>query len=352
MKKNPPQMAVIIGPEIVRKNSQFPECFVDHLRVRINALSSMRPTYSQTLSAVARSRPEKSIFEYLEDPKATATLPSLKSLLNELETLTQKSNMRIDEVTQLVQVDQGMSLRVLRMANSVYYSPSVPIMDVQDAILYIGLNTFRGAVASTRCIEKTCHIKQSVLDWKDFWTHAAGVGQLTTELASHLQTRELPTESFYLMGLMHDIGKVVLAHVMPDEFNQIYLEAAEKQTSPAPLEMEILGIDHGHLGAWYLEKQGIPSNLCESVRFHHSLENGDKPHLKHALLIRLADLFTLYYRLGESGNYTEQPDPFLSHEWRMYLELCHVSEAEGDELKRTLVEKIARISDLVRKIIV
>ncbi len=312
----------------------------------------MRPTYPQPIAPVERTPSKKSIFEYLEDPQAAATLPSLKSVLAELEMLTQKSNMRLDEVTQLVQVDQGMSLRVLRMANSVYYSPSVPIMDVQDAILYIGLNTFRGAVASTRCIEKTCHIKQAVLDWKDFWTHAAGVGQITTELASHLKVRELPTESFYLMGLMHDIGKVVLAHVMPDEFNEIYIRAMHEQLSPAPLEIEALGIDHGQLGAWYLDKQGIPSNLCEPVRFHHSTETGDKPHIKHALLIRLADHLTLYYRLGQSGNYVEAEDPFSTPDWAAYLELCHYSDAQGSELKRTLIEQVARISDLVRKIIV
>jgi HD-like signal output (HDOD) protein len=293
----------------------------------------MTSTSTQSLSASERSRPEKSIFEYLEDPKATATLPSLKSVLSELEVLTQKSNMRLDAVTELVQVDQGMSLRVLRMANSVYYSPSEPIMDVQDAILYIGLSTFRGAVASTRCIEKTCHIKQSVLDWKDFWTHAAGVGQITMELAS-------------------DIGKVVLAHVMPREFNKIYLQANHEKRAPAPLEIEYLGIDHGHLGAWYLEKQGISPALCAPVRFHHSQEQGDKSHLKHALLIRLADLLTLHYRLGQSGNYVESSDPFASEEWSTYLGYCRESKTDGIELKRNLIEQIARISDLVRKIIV
>jgi HD-like signal output (HDOD) protein len=312
----------------------------------------MTSTSTQSLSASERSRPEKSIFEYLEDPKATATLPSLKSVLSELEVLTQKSNMRLDAVTELVQVDQGMSLRVLRMANSVYYSPSEPIMDVQDAILYIGLSTFRGAVASTRCIEKTCHIKQSVLDWKDFWTHAAGVGQITMELASHLKTCELPPESFYLIGLMHDIGKVVLAHVMPREFNKIYLQANHEKRAPAPLEIEYLGIDHGHLGAWYLEKQGISPALCAPVRFHHSQEQGDKSHLKHALLIRLADLLTLHYRLGQSGNYVESSDPFASEEWSTYLGYCRESKTDGIELKRNLIEQIARISDLVRKIIV
>jgi len=305
-----------------------------------------------SLSAPDRPRSEKSIFEYLEDPKATATLPSLKSLLSELEVLTQKGNMRIDEVTQLVQVDQGMSLRVLRMANSVYYAPTEPIMDVQDAILYIGLSTFRGAVASTRCIEKTCHIKQSVLDWKDFWTHAAGVAQITVELASHLKAPELTTESYYLMGLLHDIGKVVLAHVMPREFNRIYLQAAHDKKAPAPLEIEYLGIEHGHLGAWYLEKQGISPMICAPVRFHHAVEQGEKSHLKHALLIRLADSLALHYRLGQSGNYLAPTDPFQSDDWLKYLGFCRETEGDGTELKKTLIEQVARISDLVHKIIV
>jgi HD-like signal output (HDOD) protein len=312
----------------------------------------MTTTLEKNPSASKRIGNEKSIFDHLEDPRATATLPSLKSVLKELETLTQKSSTRLDEVTQLVQVDQGMSLRVLRMANSVYYAPSEPIMDVQDAILYIGLSTFRSAVASTRCIEKTCHIKQSVLDWKDFWTHAAGVGQITMELATHLKTAELPSESYYLMGLLHDIGKVVLAHVMPSEFNKIYLQAAWEKKAPAPLEMEVLGIEHGHLGAWYLEKQGIPLTLCEPVRFHHGDVLGDKPHLKNALLIKLADLLTLHHQLGQSGNYAEPSDPFISEEWKVYLRHCQLSENDGQELKKKLIEHAARTSDLVRKILI
>ncbi len=307
---------------------------------------------TSSLKIKNRAGQEKSIFDYLEDPKATATLPSLKSVLSELEMLTQKSSIRLDEVTQLVQVDQGMSLRVLRMANSVYYSPSEPILDVQDAILYIGLSTFRSAVASTRCIEKTCHIKQSVIDWKDFWTHAAGVGQLTMELATHLKSAELPSESYYLMGLLHDIGKVVLAHVMPDEFDTIYVQATLEKKAPAPIEMEILGIEHGHLGAWYLEKQGIPLTLCEPVRFHHGEVFGDKPHHKHALLIRLADMLTLYCHLGQSGNCSDPGDPFATEEWSAYLKLCGLQEIEGNDLKQVLIDHSARISDLVRKIIV
>lgn len=326
---------------------------MSHL-IRKTASLTRTATFSKTSSLARKSRTEKTIFEYLEDPKATATLPSLKSVLAELENLTQKSNIRLDEVTKLVQVDQGMSLRVLRMANSVYYAPSQPILDVQDAILYIGLNTFRGAVVSTRCIEATCQVKQETLDWKEFWTHGASVGHLTVELASHLKVSDLNLESFYLMGLLHDIGKVVLAHLMPEKFDQIYAEAILARKAPAVAEKEMLGIEHGHLGAWYLEKQGIPLALCEAVRFHHGPVTlaEQKPHARHALVVQLADLLARHYQLGRSGNESETGDPFTSEAWTAYVEQCHPGVVDGDDFKGALLEKIAKISDLVRSIIV
>jgi len=304
------------------------------------------------LSAVQKSQgTKKHILDLLEDSKTIATLPSMKSVLGELETLTQKGNIQLDEVAKLVNLDPSMSLLVLRMANSAFYAPRKPIMDVLDAILYIGLGGFRSAVLSMRCIEQTCHIKQSSLDWKDFWIHAAGVGHLTRELAAHLKQRELEPESYYLMGLLHDIGKVVLAHLKPDEFDQIYLQAALEKKAPAQVETEILGADHGQIGARYLEKQGIPLSLREPIRFHHGLALGLEIHSKNALLIRLADRLTLYFRLGQSGNHTDLSDPFVSDEWKWYLENSRHADAAGTAIQETVLEKVSRVADLVRNII-
>jgi len=307
----------------------------------------------KTSDLARKTHPEKSIFDYLEDPKATATLPSLQSVLAELDNLTQRSNIRLDEVTKLVQVDQGMSLRVLRMANSVYYAPAQPIIDVQDAILYIGLNTFRGAVVSTRCIEQTCHIRQETLDWKEFWTHGASVGHLTVELASHLKESALSLESYYLMGLLHDIGKVVLAHLMPEKFDELYADAILSRRPPSEAEKESLGIDHGHLGAWYLEKQGIPLPLCEAVRFHHCplAEAETKPQARHALIVQLADLMARHHHLGQSGNQSDTGDPFSSAEWEAYVGQCYSGVVDSKNFKGVLVERITKISELVRSII-
>jgi HD-like signal output (HDOD) protein len=301
--------------------------------------------------ATQRLHHQKSIFEYLEDPKATACLPSLTCVLNDLQELMRQKNVDLDEVTKLVQIDVGMSSRVLRMANSAYYAPPEPVMDVKEAILNMGLSTFRRALLAANCIELTSHIPARILDWREFWLHAAGVGHLTMELSFRLKKPEADTESFYLMGLMHDIGKVVLAHVVPAEFERIYRQTAVEKRSPAEVELESLGIDHGQLGAWYLERQAIPVSIYEPIRFHHCLELEERPHFNHARLIKLADHLILYFLLGQSGNHAELGDPFESREWKWYLDQSRHLDADGAVVKDIVIEQVANISDLVRKII-
>ena len=292
----------------------------------------------------------KSIFDYLEDPQATSVLPSLQILVRELEALTRQGNSPLDEISQLIRMDQGMSLQVLRIANSAYYGPASPIADVKAAILYIGLGAFRGALASTRCIETTSRIRQDILNWTAFWLHSAAVGQMTMHLAARLNKPELTPESFYMMGLLHDIGKVALACLMPDEFNEIYSRAAAEKVSPASLELEILGVEHGHLGAWYLERQGIPLTVQEPIRFHHNNTLEEKSPFRHAALIRLADLLVLDAGLGDSGSHMEPADPFASDEWMWYLKTCRL-ESAADAVKLSMITHLGETADLVREII-
>jgi HD-like signal output (HDOD) protein len=295
--------------------------------------------------------PRKTIFECLEDPRATAVLPSLKSIISELETLADRGSSHLVEITRLVRMDQSVSLQVLRIANSAYYGPPAPIADIQSAILYIGLSTLRGAVASTRCMEKTCDLPQDILDWKEFWVHAAGVGYITMDLAARLPESIVTPESFYLMGLFHDVGKVVLACLMPDEFIDIYARAAAEEKPLAAMEIECLGVEHGHIGAWYMEKQGIPLVVREAVRFHHSDMLEDQPHFVHAALVRLADRLAHDIHLGNSGNQALMGDPYASVEWAWYRDYCGMAKGRADKLQTAVAKQVARTAGLVREVI-
>ncbi len=294
---------------------------------------------------------KKTIFDYLEEARNTGNLPSLGSVVVEFQSMTRKNNFRIDDVADLVKLDMGMSLRVLRMSNSSYFAPPEPITDVRAAILHIGLSTFRRTIVTASCIEMTSSVPKSTMDWKEFWLHAAGVGHLAMELSGRLKTKDLDAESFYLMGLLHDIGKVVMAHVQPVEFNKIYQLAAQAKQAPALIEMELLDVDHGFLGAWFLEKQGIPSAVREPIRIHHAPIEEESPEVNHARLLNLADQLARHFKLGQSGNHSEIADPFSSKEWNWYLENSRYSSNKGITLQDAVIEQVSRISDLVRKII-
>jgi HD-like signal output (HDOD) protein len=301
-------------------------------------------------SIPAASTP-RSIFERLEDPQATAALPSIKSILGELQKLTTSPNSHIEDITRLVRLDQTLSLQVLRIANSAYYAPVEPVADVADGLLFIGLSTLRNAVLSTRCME-SCDVPQHIFDWKEFWIHAAGVGHITMDLAHRLRAPTVPAESYYLMGQFHDIGKVVLAILMPEEFSQIYTRAAQECVPLASVEVETLGVEHGHLGAWYMEKQGIPLPIREAVRFHHSGMMEEKTHFLHAAIVRLADHLAHAFGVGQSGNNAPLGDPFRSAEWEWYLTHCDLTRPEQRTLTATVVRQVEKTAVLVRDYII
>jgi hypothetical protein len=153
------------------------------------------------------------------------------------------------------------------------------------------------------------------------------------------------------MGQFHDVGKVVLACLMPEDFAEIYTRAARERVPVSALEVEALGVEHGHLGAWYMEKQGIPLMLREPVRFHHCPMREEKPHYIHAALIRLADHLAHDAGIGHSGNCATLGSPYTSPEWELYLTRCDVTGAAGNRLKADMMMQVQRISGLVREII-
>jgi hypothetical protein len=154
------------------------------------------------------------------------------------------------------------------------------------------------------------------------------------------------------MGQLHDIGKIVLAVLMPDEFNAIYTRAAQEGSPLAALEVEALGIEHGHLGAWYMERQEIPAPICEAVRFHHSGLMDEKNHFLHGAIVRLADHLAHACGVGQSGNLAPLGDPFRSAEWEWYLTHCDITRPEEKTLKATVMRQIEKTALLVRDYIV
>ena len=302
-------------------------------------------------SRTNRTNRGQSIYELIETPRAAQVLPSLGSVLRDLENLLSvKKNAPLQEISRLIRSDQSMALRILRLANSAYYAPTEPVINVEDALIYLGLNQVRSSILTARCIEKTCHLNEDVFSWKDFWTHAIAVGCLTQSLSRQLQQPKLAEQSYYVMGLLHDIGKLVLAQVSTEDFTEVIEIAKEKQMTTAEVETELLGIDHSSLGAWYLQQQGMPPSLVEPIRLHHAWQVSAS-NSKHAALVCLADAIAHQYKYGFSGSHV--PEDFHYHDteaWEHILEVCGIHEKSLPFFEEQVQEEINRLPSLIQNL--
>ncbi len=304
---------------------------------------------SSTDKTVARQN-RKSIQEIISSPHAMEQLPSLGVIVRELEQVASQPHVRIQEVARLIRSDQSMAVRILRLANSAYFAPMVPILDVDDALIYLGLAQVRSTILTARCIEKSCQAQSNILPWRDFWIHAVGVGFITKILSSYLESQPLAPESYYIMGLMHDIGKLVLAYLSPTDFEMIIQEASQRVSPTWPIEIEALGIDHASLGAWYLQQQGMPPSIVEPIRLHHAWSLHPNQTVLPCVL-NLADRMAHHFSFGRSGSLLpDSDDPIQSREWEHYLSFCSKHAAE-QKLAELIAEKLDTVPDLIQTMV-
>ena len=143
------------------------------------------------------------------------SLPSLGSINKALQGLLLMEQRYTAQIAEIIRRDPSLTTRLLRLVNSVYYGLSSPVNTIEEAVFYLGVREIRQLVVVTPVIEDFQRLtRQCDFPWREFWQHCIGTALLTREIAAAIQ---LPgdNESDYVAGLLHDIGKLVMAWSFP-----------------------------------------------------------------------------------------------------------------------------------------
>ena len=231
------------------------------------------------------------------------SLPSLSSINKALQGLLQAEQRYSAHISEIIRRDPSLTSRLLRLVNSVYYGLATPVNSIEEAVFYLGVRQIRQLTTVTPIIEDFQRLShQCAFPWRQFWQHCIGTAILTREVVSMAQTPV--DESDYVAGLVHDVGKIIMAWSFPDHFSEIHRQAELGPRDLVEIENEVLGMDHGELGARYLERHRLPELMISTVRFHHRPEKAEN----HPLIIasvQIADLLMRNAKIGCSGNYAE-----------------------------------------------
>jgi HD-like signal output (HDOD) protein len=239
-----------------------------------------------------------------------ASLSSINRALGELLKSEMSFNSQIAEV---IRRDPSLTARLLRMVNSVFFDLTAKVNNIEEAVFYLGLRQIRELARATPVIEDLERLQNSPLKlpWKELWKHSIGSAIMTREILATNTTLLVDDDTDYIIGLLHNVGKVVMATTFPEQFASVVGSRARNTLEVCALEREFIGWDHARVGGYYLQRHRVAPEIVSAVLYHNDPESaGD--HAIYAAAVQVAD--QLVRTSGIIGGF-EQVEPLKEEAW-------------------------------------
>ncbi len=206
----------------------------------------------------------------IEDKIKSLTFPSFPTVVLDLLNYLSTETADIKGVESLIKRDLPLTTEILRIANSPLYGMG-KIKDIRHALILLGLNTIKyiAISAAVSTLFKSSSLeKETSFNVTEFWVHSIRIGTISKLLAQQIGYQE--PDALFVAGLIHDLGRLVLAQSFPDEYKKIIEEAEkDKVASYEHLEKEVLGVTHTKVGGNLFRSWNLPSFLVEVAEKHH-----------------------------------------------------------------------------------
>jgi len=234
----------------------------------------VKPVDFKTLSAALWSL--GALDEFLRDEKLKElagrlrALPSFPSRYVEIMRAIEAEDSPLQVIYDLVVADPGLTAKVLQVANSVAMGFREKIVDPQEAVQLLGLNTVRALALSAHVFASYTPSQRINFPVDTLWAHLMCCGDRARAIMQAEGADSASAEAAYTAGILHDIGKLMLADSLPGEFQHALAQAVTRDLPFHEIELEIFGATHAGLAAYLLGLWGLPAPIVEAVAFHHA----------------------------------------------------------------------------------
>ena len=235
--------------------------------------------------------------------QSVGKLPSLPSIYYELNRAVENPSSSVSSIGEVIQQDQSLTSRLLRLANSALYSFPSKIGTIEEALQLIGLREVQDLALATCVIGAFPKLPAHLVDVFSFWRHSIGCAIASSLLAK--EQHDPAPERFFVGGLLHDIGRLILFLKAPDESRQILSTCETQAELASKIELEVMGFDHAILGGELISLWKLPISLREMVRYHHNPSRSQIA-LDDVSIIHHADFITSALDFGPHG------EPFVA----------------------------------------
>jgi HD-like signal output (HDOD) protein/CheY-like chemotaxis protein len=275
---------------------------------------------------------------------AAGPLRVMSPILSEVLRITEDPKCTIDAAAAVIAGDPAMALRVIALANSSAYSRGSHVESLRRAVVQIGLRNIRQTVLTFGIVDRfgACALTAEV-NRREFWEHAYSCAVTASEIAHTINPPG--ADAAFLAGLLHDLGRAVLADVLGDVYASVLQTARRLQLPLEQVETKLLGLNHAQVMASLLERWGLPATIADPILSHHSavplagpLGRADGPEVAQLIA---ADRLTKAWMLASSGNDTLYPTRELCRQLGLDAGIVHQIEGRvrsaSPDLKRSIL---------------
>ncbi len=223
-------------------------------------------------------------------------LPTLPDVIHRLLPLLQDDDVSINALLDVIGKDLAISMRLLKVANSAYYGCMSQITTVRHAITILGLRQVKSLALGISVFDTMRGLeKKGPLDYTMLWVHSIG-----TAMAAQLMSKfvsDTDSETAFTAALLHDIGKIPLNALFPDECRQVAKKALQGMDC-FEAEEEVFQFNHGDVGGWLCVNWKLPAALVQPVQYHHHYKRSSAAWKDLTSLIHCADVMSKLAGIG------------------------------------------------------
>lgn len=253
----------------------------------------------------------------LKKLESVRDLPTLPLILEKLRITIADVNSDAKRIAKIIEDDPAMMARIMKVVNSALYGTRDRITSLQLAIARLGFRAINNIAISTSVFAAFRATEASLFNRVEFWRHSVSTGIASAAVLDTCRGNlnfRYEKELLHLAGLVHDIGKIVLDMYFNDLFSQAIEMSRSEKIPLYKAEKQVIGIDHGAVGAWLARKWKMADNIVAVLEYHHNVNAAPPKYQELVMICDVANYICNFRLIGDAGD-TAKPECSAST-WR------------------------------------
>jgi len=198
------------------------------------------------------------------------TLPSAPAIYHEVVQELSRPDTSIQKVGEIIARDVSMTAKILHLANSAFFGLHQRVNTLERAMVLVGFDTVMALVISVHIFSTYVEAKVPRFSIPALWDHSLKTALFARTIAKEEDQPRKATDDAFMGGMLHDVGRLVLAANLPDAYGKVIELVDETGCTIVQAEQEVFGTTHAEVGAYLMGLWGLPDQIVEAIAFHHS----------------------------------------------------------------------------------